>query len=75
MYFTSLLIGKRIIAGYIFLLVVFCKSTTQEEFTTWKVYSGTKEMIRYSSLSQIDGHIIVAMQMLLITHKSSAIQL
>jgi quinoprotein glucose dehydrogenase len=62
MYFNCFLTGLRIMAAFVFLSVVSCKSTTQKEFTTWKIYGGTKEMIRYSSLSQVDTNNVSQLQ-------------
>ena len=62
MYFNCFFIGLRIIFPFIVLSVISCKSSTKKDFTLWKIYGGTKEMIRYSSLTQVDTNNVSQLQ-------------
>lgn len=62
MHFNYFLISLRTVLAFAFLSIISCTSNTEKEFTSWKVYGGTKEMIRYSSLSQIDTNNVSQLQ-------------
>ena len=62
MHFDFFLMGLRVILVFIVLSIISCRSTTQKDFTSWKTYGGTKEMIRYSSVSDIDTNNVSQLQ-------------
>src|ERR1700733_15170130 len=70
--FYSLITGLRIILALVVFPVISCRQTIQNDFAVWKVYGGTEEMIRYSSLSQIDTDNVAQLKIAWTYHSGDA---
>ena len=53
---------KMTFAGIWLLLLAACNQTKTKTYDDWKVYGGSKEAIRYSSLHQIDTTNVTQLQ-------------
>lgn len=56
------MIYKPAIAVFLFSLLTACTNDNTNKYRTWEVYNGTKEALKYSSLSQIDTHNIARLE-------------
>ncbi|MEO6720008.1 MAG: PQQ-binding-like beta-propeller repeat protein [Ferruginibacter sp.] len=72
MRFNHLLLGSQRIAAFVVLSIISCKSATENKFTSWEIYGGTKEMTRYSSLTQIDTNNVSQLQVAWIYNSGDA---
>jgi len=72
MHFNNLLTGCWIVVTFFVLSATSCKSPDQKNFTSWGVYGGTKEMIRYSSLTEIDTNNVSQLQVAWTYHSGDA---
>ena len=60
------------IMAYLAISIYSCNSEPSSAYTTWTNYGGTKEMIRYSSLTQIDTSNVANLKVAWIFHTGDA---